>query len=142
FLISDGAVPSNDGRGYVLRRIMRRAIRFGRTLGLERPFLGELSGTVIDVMKGAYEDLVAHRNLVAQTARREEERFAATLSVGLGRVESLAQELKSRGRTVIPGADAFRLYDTFGMPLDLIKDVAHGWRLEVDEAGFETAMEE
>ncbi len=142
FLISDGAVPSNDGRGYVLRRIMRRAIRFGRTLGLERPFLWELSGTVIDIMKDSYEELVAHRDLIAQTARREEERFAATLAVGLAKVEDLAQGLRSERRSVIPGLEAFRLYDTFGVPLDLIKDVAHGWHLTVDEPAFEKAMEE
>jgi alanyl-tRNA synthetase len=142
FLISDGAVPGNDGRGYVLRRIMRRAIRFGRTLGLERPFLCELSGAVIDIMKDPYEELVAHRDLVAQTARREEERFAETLAVGLVKVEGLARSLSAEKRTVIPGAEAFRLYDTFGLPLDLIRDVAHGWHLGVDEAGFGTAMEE
>ncbi|OLE67062.1 MAG: alanine--tRNA ligase [Acidobacteria bacterium 13_1_20CM_2_68_7] len=142
FLISDGAVPSNDGRGYVLRRIMRRAIRFGRTLGLERPFLWELSGTVIDVMKNPYEDLVAHGDLIAQTARREEERFAETLAVGLAKVEELAHGLSAGKRAVIPGPEAFRLYDTFGVPLDLIKDVAHGWHLTVDETGFENAMQE
>ncbi len=142
FLISDGAVPANDGRGYVLRRIMRRAIRFGRTLGLERPFLCELSGAVIDIMKDPYEELVAHRDLVAHTARREEERFAETLAVGLSKVETLAQGLKAENKPIIPGSEAFRLYDTFGLPLDLIRDVAHGWHLGVDEAGFETAMEE
>jgi len=141
FLISDGAVPSNEGRGYVLRRIMRRAMRFGRTLGLEKPFLWELSGVVIDAMKDPYEELVAHRDLIAQTSRREEERFAETLAVGLARVEDLAHGLRKENRTVIPGAEAFRLYDTFGVPLDLIKDVAHGWRLTVDETAFEKAME-
>ncbi len=142
FLISDGAVPSNDGRGYVLRRIMRRAIRFGRTLGIERPFLCDLSGTVIDIMKDPYEDLVAHRDLIAQTARREEERFASTLAVGLVKVEDLAQSLSAAKKTVIPGPEAFRLYDTFGIPLDLIRDVAHGWHLTVDDTGFEKAMDE
>jgi len=142
FLISDGAVPGNDGRGYVLRRILRRAIRFGRTLGLQRPFLGELSGTVIDVMKNPYEELVAHRDLIAQTARREEERFAETLAVGLAKVEDLAHDLSADKRSVIPGPEAFRLYDTFGVPLDLIKDVANGRQLTVDEAGFESAMED
>ncbi|HYS05845.1 MAG TPA: alanine--tRNA ligase [Candidatus Dormibacteraeota bacterium] len=142
FLISDGAVPSNDGRGYVLRRIMRRAMRFGRTLGIERPFLCDLSGTVIDIMKDPYEDLVAHRDLIAQTARREEERFASTLAVGLVKVEDLARGLSAGKKAVLPGPEAFRLYDTFGIPLDLIRDVAHGWHLTVDEAGFEKAMDE
>ena len=142
FLISDGAVPSNDGRGYVLRRIMRRAIRFGRTLGVEHPFLCDLSGAVIEVMENAYPELVAHRQLVVETARREEERFADTLAVGLERVERLAQDLVRDGKDVVPGAEAFRLYDTFGMPLDLIRDVAEFRGLRVDEDGFTRAMEE
>ena len=142
FLIGDGVVPGNDGRGYVLRRILRRAIRFGRALGIERPFLGELSGTVIDVMEAAYPDLSAHRAAIAATAVREEERFAGTLAVGLARVESLAAGLRKEGKGTIPGAEAFRLYDTFGVPLDLVKDVAQAWRLEVDQTGFEREMEE
>jgi alanyl-tRNA synthetase len=142
FLISDGVVPSNDGRGYVLRRIIRRAIRFGRALGIERPFLCDLSATVVRVMEGAYPELVAHAGLVAQSARREEERFAQTLSVGLQKVEALAQDLRVRGVGVIPGEDAFRLYDTFGLPADLIRDVAQAWSLGVDEAGFQAALEE
>src|SRR5437867_3577156 len=149
FLISDGVVPSNEGRGYVLRRIIRRAIRFGRYLGIERPFLCDLSATVINIMgrdAGPYvaphPELLAHATLVAETARREEERFAQTLAVGLAKVETLAQGLRADGKTQISGPDAFRLYDTFGLPLDLIKDVAHGTHLTVDEPGFEKAMEE
>ena len=142
FLMSDGAVPSNDGRGYVLRRIMRRAIRFGRTLGIEQPFLCDLSAKVIEVMESAYPELLAHREMIARLARTEEERFAATLAVGLERIETLAHDLTRGGKQVVPGADAFRLYDTFGLPLDLIKDVADAYRLTVDEAGFQKAMEE
>ncbi|MGH9751064.1 MAG: alanine--tRNA ligase [Candidatus Polarisedimenticolia bacterium] len=142
FLMSDGVVPSNDGRGYVLRRILRRAIRFGRALGIEGSFLAELSATVVQVMEAAYPDLVAHRELVAAQTRREEERFAATLAVGLEKVESLAAEIRKAGRAAIPGDAAFRLYDTFGLPPDLIRDVALAWGLEVDEDGFRTAMEE
>jgi alanyl-tRNA synthetase len=142
FLMADGAIPSNDGRGYVLRRIMRRAIRFGRSLGIETPFLCDLAGTVIEVMESAYPELVAHAGSIARAARREEERFAETLAVGLAKVEVLAKTLKTDGTSLIPGAEAFRLYDTFGLPLDLIKDVAHGWHLGVDEAGFEKEMEE
>jgi alanyl-tRNA synthetase len=142
FLIGDGVVPGNDGRGYVLRRILRRAIRFGRALGIERPFLGELSGTVIDVMEAAYPDLSAHRTAIAATAVREEERFAGTLAVGLARVESLAAGLRKEGKGTIPGVESFRLYDTFGVPLDLVKDVAQAWNLQVDETGFEREMEE
>jgi alanyl-tRNA synthetase len=142
FLVSDGVVPSNDGRGYVLRRIMRRAIRFARPLGIERPFLGDLSSAVIAVMESAYPELVAHRDLIAQTARREEERFAQTLAVGLERVEEMAQGLRREGRSVIAGVEAFKLFDTFGLPLDLVRDVAQAWNLAVDESGFEKAMTE
>ncbi len=142
FLMGDGAVPSNDGRGYVLRRIMRRAMRFGRYLGIERPFLCDLSAAVVRVMEGAYPELVAHAGMIDQTARREEERFAETLAVGLSRVENLAQSLRADGKNTLPGSEAFKLYDTFGIPLDLIKDVANGWHLSVDESGFEKAMEE
>ncbi len=142
FLVSDGVVPGNDGRGYVLRRIMRRAIRFGRVLGVETPFLCELSGPVIDVMKGAYADLEAHRELIAGMARREEERFAETLAVGLARVEDLARDLKKEGRSVVPGPEAFKLYDTFGLPLDLMRDVAQARGMTIDEGGFEEAMQE
>ena len=142
FLVSDGVVPSNDGRGYVLRRILRRAIRFGRSLGIEEPFLCDLCGTVVEVMESAYPELVAHRALVAETARREEERFADTLAVGLQKVETLAQRLRRESRDVIPGDEAFRLYDTFGVPPDLIRDTAQAWNLTVDEAGFEAQMEE
>ncbi|MEE9291973.1 MAG: alanine--tRNA ligase [Acidobacteriota bacterium] len=140
FLMSDGVVPSNDGRGYVLRRIMRRAIRFGRFLGIEKPFLCDLSGSVIDVMKGAYADLEAHRALVAQMSRREEDRFAETLAFGLERVEELARDLLASGETTLPGAEVFKLYDTFGLPIDLMRDVAQARGLVVDEAGFEKAM--
>ncbi|HKQ96641.1 MAG TPA: alanine--tRNA ligase, partial [Candidatus Polarisedimenticolia bacterium] len=142
FLISDGVVPGNDGRGYVLRRIMRRAIRFGRTIGLDRPFLCDLSGTVVAAMESAYPELVAHRTVVAGTARREEERFAETLSIGLQKVESLAAGLIKEGKSVIPGGEAFKLYDTFGVPPDLIRDVAQARAMTVDEAGFAREMEE
>jgi alanyl-tRNA synthetase len=142
FLIGDGVVPGNDGRGYVLRRILRRAIRFGRALGMERPFLGALSGTVIDVMEPAYPDLSAHRTAIAATLLREEERFAGTLAIGLAKVEALAAALRKDGKGTIPGPEAFRLYDTFGVPFDLVKDVAQAWKLDVDEPGFEREMEE
>jgi alanyl-tRNA synthetase len=142
FLIADGVVPGNDGRGYVLRRILRRAMRFGRSLGIEKPFLCDLGGAVIEVMGSAYPDLAPHREAIASTARREEERFAETLAIGLEKVERLAGDLRRGGQAVIPGAEAFRLYDTFGLPLDLIRDVAQAWNLEVDEAGFRAAMEE
>jgi alanyl-tRNA synthetase len=142
FLMSDGVTVGNDGRGYVLRRIMRRAIRFGRSLGIERPFLCDLSAVVIEVMEAAYPELAAHREGIAAAARREEDRFAETLAVGLQKVEALARDLRAAGKDSLPGADAFRLYDTFGVPPDLIRDVAQAWSMGVDEAGFTREMEE
>jgi alanyl-tRNA synthetase len=142
FLMSDGVTPSNDGRGYVLRRIMRRAIRFGRHLGIERPFLCDLSSALVRVMEPAYPELLSRAAAIAASARREEERFAETLVVGLQRVEALARDLRRDARPGIPGAEAFKLYDTFGLPLDLIRDVAQAWGLSVDEEGFARALEE
>src|SRR5262245_25894814 len=142
FLISDGAIPSNDGRGYVLRRIIRRAIAFGRDLGIDRPFLHELSGTVVDLMKNPYEALVSHQARVAETLRREEERFAQTLAVADEKIRTLLQGLEKEGKSVVPGAEAFRLYDTFGAPLDMVDDYAQKGGLHVDRAGFEKAMSE
>jgi alanyl-tRNA synthetase len=142
FMMAEGVHPSNEGRGYVLRRVMRRAIRHGRHLGIERPFLCDLSGTVIDVMAGHYGYLLEHREAVRETARREEERFADTIAVGLERAEALAQRLRREGGGEFPGAEAFRLYDTFGLPLDLTRDVARESGLGLDEAAFEAALAE
>ena len=142
FLMAEGVAPGNDGRGYVLRRIMRRAIRHGRHLGIERPFLCDLSGAVIDVMKDPYKELEAHREAIARTARHEEERFAATLAVELPKVERRAHDLNAEGKDLFPGNDAFRFYDTFGVPLDILRDVAREYHLRFDEAGFETAIQE
>jgi alanyl-tRNA synthetase len=142
FLMSEGVSPSNEGRGYVLRRILRRAIRHGRHLGIERPFLCDLSGVVIDLMKSAYEDLVAHREAVSQMARREEERFADTVAIGLKKAEEQAHELSRGRKKEFPGEEAFKLYDTFGLPIDMIRDVASDYELRMDETGFEKALEE
>ncbi len=140
FLMAEGVSPSNEGRGYVLRRILRRAIRHGRHLGIEQPFLCDLSGRVIDLMKGAYEELVAHREAVSQMAHREEERFAETVAVGLQKAEDLAQRLKRERKKQFPGAQAFKLYDTFGLPIDMIRDVAGEFDLRVDEKAFDKAL--
>jgi alanyl-tRNA synthetase len=142
FLISDGAVPSNDGRGYVLRRLLRRAIGFGRDLGIDRPFVFDLSGTVIDVMKNPYKELVGQRAFIAETVRREEERFAQTLAVADEKVRALLRDLKMEGKSVVPGAAMFRLYDTFGAPPDMVADYAQKWGMQVDQSGFEKALEE
>ncbi len=142
FLMAEGVSPGNEGRGYVLRRILRRAIRHGRHLGIEQPFLCDLSGKVIDLMKSAYEELVAHREAVSQMARREEERFAETVVVGLQKAEKLAHDLKRERKKQFPGAEAFKLYDTFGLPIDMVRDVAAEFDLRVDEKAFDKALEQ
>ena len=137
FLVVDGVVPSNEGRGYVLRRIIRRAARHGHKLGLREPFLWRLVEPLVEVMGEAYPELVEGRERAERTIRREEERFAETLEQGL---RILDQELaRLEGRT-IPGELVFRLYDTYGFPTDLLRDVALERGLELDLAGFEREM--
>ena len=137
FLVVDGVVPSNEGRGYVLRRIVRRAARHGHKLGLREPFLWRLVEPLVEIMGEAYPELVEGRERAERTIRREEERFAETLEQGL---RILDQELaRLEGRT-IPGELVFRLYDTYGFPTDLLRDVALERGLELDLAGFEREM--
>lgn len=142
FAIADGAVPSNEGRGYVIRRLLRRAVRFGGQLGLKRPFLGEMVPLVTHVMAEAYPELGEKQDYVARIVRREEERFLETLDEGTQLFLSLARELAAAGQKELSGAQAFRLYDTFGFPLDLTTDLAREHGLTVDSAGFAAAMEE
>jgi len=141
FLLADGVVPGNEGRGYVLRMIMRRAMRFARSTGTTRPFLAELAGAVVDVMHGFYPELRARQSFIEAAARNEEERFAQTLTGGLERLEELIASTLRQGRRVLPGEEVFRLYDTYGFPLEMTRDVARERGLEVDEAGFARAME-
>ncbi len=138
FLLADGVVPANDGRGYVLRRILRRAARHGRRLGFERPFLAELLPALITQMGEAYPELVARQEAIAQVMRREESRFLATLDHGLALLGEALDELPAGAP--LPGEVAFRLYDTYGFPLDLTRDVCAESGREVDEEGFEEAM--
>ena len=140
FLTADGVLPSNEGRGYVLRRILRRGLRHGRLLGLEEPFMASVTGRVVDLMQSAYPELADSREYVARVALNEEERFGHTLRVGLRMVESLVQDLKGKAAATIPGAEIFRLYDTYGFPLDLLRDIAAEHELAVDEAGFDREM--
>ena len=140
FLIADGVVPSNEWRGYVLRKIMRRAMRHGKKLGMTEPFLHELAGVVVDEMKDAYPELDANRGVIVSVVRREEEQFDRVLRDGLPRLEAALAEAES-GPRVIPGAAAFRLYDTYGVPLDFIEDVAASRQLQVDRGGFEKELE-
>ncbi len=180
FLISDGVVPSNEGRGYVLRKIIRRAIRHGRLLGQEKPFLFEMVFAVRDLMKDAYPELIETANRVAETIKGEETRFAHTLEVGLRQLEALLNQTrewyerkvaediyeltkvhwdtkaaemadihalkfarqKYGPRPKLPGNDAFKLYDTFGLPHDFIEDACRDQGIDFDGAGFDAAMEE
>ncbi len=142
FLISDGVLPSNEGRGYVLRRIIRRAIRYGKLIGINASFLYKLTGAVVDEMRQAYPELVDSREHVAKVVLLEEERFATTLDSGLALLNETVEKLKSSGEKVIPGALLFKLYDTFGFPLDLVADMARDQHLTLDEEGYRRAMQE
>lgn len=142
FLISDGVLPSNEGRGYVLRRIIRRASRYGRLIGITKPFLYKLTGVVIDVMREAYPELVDSREHVAKVVLIEEERFVVTLDSGLTLLNETVAKLKAEKKNSIPGDVLFKLYDTFGFPLDLVADMARDLHLEIDEEGYRKAMQE
>ena len=138
FLISDGVLPSNEGRGYVLRKIMRRAITHGRLLGQTKPFLYQMVFAVRDLMQDAYPELKETCDRVSKTVQVEETRFAHTLDVGLQRLEELLKNSKEQ----LAGTEAFKLYDTFGMPLDFMQDAARDQGISFDQAGFDRAMEE
>ena len=140
FLIGDGILPGNEGRGYVLRRLLRRAARHGVLLGIERPFLFDIGDAVIDEMASAYPELRDRRTYITSRIQREEERFLETLSKGLARLEEDLAELESSGSKVLPGEAVFKLYDTYGFPADLTADILAGRNLEIDEVGFNTAM--
>jgi len=140
FLISDGVVPSNEGRGYVLRKIMRRGIRHGRLLGQEKPFLNEMVFAVRDLMKGAYPELEESAERVAKIVMGEETRFANTVALGLKKLDEDLSQLKGP-QASYAGDKAFRLYETFGLPLDFIVDATRDVGISFDQAGFEQAME-
>ena len=141
FLIADGVMPSNEGRGYVLRRLLRRAARHGRLIGLEQPFLHEVAKTVAAVMGDAYPELRAEEQRIREVIRTEEERFGETLEKGLALLEEATAKLKRENRQVLSGDVAFRLYDTFGFPLDLTEDILRGESIAVDQPGFEKLMQ-
>lgn len=142
FLISDGVMPSNEGRGYVLRRILRRAVRFGKVLGIEKPFMSELVPVVVGLMSGAYPELTEKADYVAKVIRNEEERFHETLNDGIRLAQEIVNNVKTEGLDTIPGQDIFRLYDTYGFPIDLTQDIAEEAGLKVDLDGFNEAMAE
>jgi alanyl-tRNA synthetase len=141
FLIADGVIPSNEWRGYVLRKIMRRAMRHGKKLGITQPFMHELADRVVAEMGDAYPELKANRDSVVTVIRSEEERFDAVLTAGLGRLEQVLDRAAASERKVVPGDEMFRLYDSLGLPLDFIEDLASERQLAVDRAGYEAAME-
>ncbi|MEW4370890.1 alanine--tRNA ligase [Paenibacillus kandeliae] len=142
FAVGDGVLPSNEGRGYVIRRLLRRAVRYGKVIGLDKPFLFSLVKTVGDVMGVYYPTVVEQQDYIEKIIRTEEERFHETLSDGLNILGELAQQAKAKGQTSISGADAFKLYDTYGFPFDLTEDYALENGLTVDREGFDTAMQE
>ncbi|HEX6765305.1 MAG TPA: alanine--tRNA ligase, partial [Polyangiaceae bacterium] len=142
FLIADGVVPDRTGREYVLRRVMRRAIRHGHRLGIEKPFLHEVANVVVESMGDAYPELRERRALIASVTLAEEERFRETIERGLGLLEERFDELTRTGKKVLSGRDAFRLYDTFGFPLDLTEVICAERGLSVDQAGYDAALAE
>ncbi|MDH3213190.1 MAG: alanine--tRNA ligase [Myxococcales bacterium] len=141
FLIGDGVLPGNEGRGYVLRRILRRAARHGVLLGIEEPFLFRVADAVIDGMAGAYPELSDRRAYITDRIRREESRFLETLSKGLALLEDEIAALASRGEKTLAGEVVFRLYDTYGFPADLTADILGSHGLALDQPGFDAAME-
>ena len=140
FLIGDGVMPSNEGRGYVLRRIIRRAIRFGQALGLHDPFLHKVSSKVIDVMGQDYSELIASRQFIEGIVLNEEKRFGDTLHFGMRMLQESLAELREKGADTISGEVLFRLYDTYGLAPDLVEDIAKEEGLKIDQAGYEKAM--
>ncbi|MGB6407753.1 MAG: alanine--tRNA ligase [Planococcus donghaensis] len=142
FAIGDGALPSNEGRGYVLRRLLRRAVRFAKKLGVEQPFMYDLVPVVGDVMKSFYPEVNAKQDFIIRVMKLEEQRFHETLHDGLTILSSVIEKQKAAGQNEIPGEDAFRLYDTYGFPVELTEEYAEEEGMAVDHKGFETAMQE
>ena len=142
FLIGDGVLPGNEGRNYVLRLILRRAARHGKQLGLDGLFLAPLAELVIDIMGDYFIELKQRQEFILDTISQEERRFQETLDVGLSLLDGMMADLHEGGQTILPGSEVFRLYDTFGFPLDLTRDIAYERGLTVDEVGFQKAMAE
>src|SRR4029434_41171 len=140
FLIGDGVQPSNEGRGYVLRRILRRAVRHGRLLGMHEPFFYLLADTVIQEMESAYPELTKHKRFIGSVIQAEETRFLETLEKGLEMIGAEIAAQRKIGSTCIPGEAVFKLYDTFGFPVDLVQNIAQEEKFTVDMEGFEAAM--
>ncbi len=142
FMISDGIMPSNEGRGYVLRRLIRRAARHGRLLGIEGRFMPELSKTVIELSKDGYPELEEKKAMILKVLAEEEEKFNKTIDQGLAILADMESEMSAKNETVLSGENAFKLYDTYGFPLDLTIEILEEKNLTVDEEGFQAAMKE
>lgn len=142
FMISDGIMPSNEGRGYVLRRIIRRASRHGRLLGIKGAFLAKLSETVIEGSKDGYPELAEKKDFIFNVLTEEENKFNKTIDQGLSILNDMCKDMKQSGKSVLDGQDAFKLHDTYGFPLDLTKEILEEKELTVDEEGFAKAMQE
>ena len=142
FMISDGIMPTNEGRGYVLRRLIRRAARHGRLLGIEGKFLAKLSETVIEGSKDGYPELEEKRDFIVKVLSQEEDKFNKTIDQGLGILAQMEEDMKAAGTQTLSGADAFKLYDTYGFPLDLTKEILEEKGYGIDEDGFKACMEE
>ena len=142
FMISDGIMPSNEGRGYVLRRLLRRAARHGRKLGIEGKFLANLSDTVIALSKDGYPELEEKKVMIFKVLTEEEDKFNKTIYQGLAILSDMEEEMRKSGSDTLSGADAFKLYDTYGFPLDLTKEILEERSFQVDEEGFAACMKE
>ncbi|MGH9338953.1 MAG: alanine--tRNA ligase [Acidobacteriota bacterium] len=141
FLVHDGIVPGNEGRGYVLRKILRRAIRHGKMLRQTEPFIFTLTSLVAQLMKDAYPELENSREYAAKIVKHEEEKFSATLTCGLQLLDEIIEKVGKQGQPLLPGSELFRLYDTYGFPLDLVREIAQERRLQIDERGFEQELQ-
>jgi alanyl-tRNA synthetase len=142
FIVSDGVLPSKEGRGYVLRRILRRALRYGKKIGIEKDFLSDLSRLVVDMMGGVYPEIVNNYPFILRVLKGEEERFLETLSVGMRLYDEVKRQTAAAGAGVIPGDVVYRLYDTFGFPVDITEEMAREDGLLLDMAGFEQCLSE
>ena len=142
FLVADGILPSSDGRGYVLRRLIRRACRHGRNIGFHKAFLFKVAQKVVELMGDVYPEIVREKDKITQAIKQEEEKFIETLDTGIRYLEKSIADITAQGVKIIPGKVAFKLHDTYGFPLDMTEDIVRGHGLIVDHDGFETAMEE
>lgn len=142
FAIGDGALPGNEGRGYVLRRLLRRAVMHGRRLGITEPFLYKLVGTVGAIMESYYPEVLEKRDFIEKIVKREEETFARTIDAGSGHLEELLADLKAAGKDTLEGKDIFKLYDTYGFPVELTEELAEDAGYKIDHEGFKAAMKE